>query len=336
MNRQWGFNRTAKETRIVFGVVFMVLLYPLAGFSEDKPAPAITASKSFKLSGYTQFLGTIQETGVDSATVRRMRFSLAGEIIKNLKAKVAIDLVRNPVLIEAQLDAAFSEFAGLRFGQFLVPFGVESAVSTADLDTINRSQPVDKLAPGRDVGTLGRDVGVALTGKISLFDYTVGLFNGTGANKADTNDKKDFAGRLGVKPLEFLSVGASLYKGSYNPAVGTPSTRRDRTGFDAGATFGDVSLKGEFVWALDDATDKRGWFAQAGWFVLPKTIQVLAKFDSFDKNVSAANDRTSLYTFGLNWFIADRTKLQVNFEYLRKESGRMANQALLVQFQAGF
>jgi phosphate-selective porin len=314
----------------------MALLYPLAGFSEDKPAPAITASKSFKLTGYTQFFGTIQETGVDSAAVRRARFSLSGEIIKNLKAKVAIDLVRSPVLVEVQLDAAFSEALNLRFGQFLVPFGVESAVSTADLDTINRSQPVDKLAPGRDVGTLGRDVGVALTGKISLFDYTVGLFNGTGANKADTNDKKDFAGRLGVRPLDFLSVGASLYKGSYNTAVGTPSNRRDRTGLDAEATFGDLSLKGEYVWAIDDATDKRGWFAQAGWFVLPKTIQVLAKFDSFDKNVSAVSDRMSLYTFGLNWFFAERTKLQVNFESLRTESGRMANQTLLVQFQAGF
>jgi phosphate-selective porin OprO/OprP len=336
MKRQRGFNRTAKETRIAFCVVFMALLYPLAGLSEDKPVPAVTASKAFKLSGYAQLLGTIQESGVDSAAVRRLRFALSGEIVKNLKAKFTIDVVRSPVLIDAQLEAAFSEALNLRFGQFLVPFGVESSVSTADLDTINRSQPVDKLAPGRDIGTLGRDVGLALTGKISLFDYTVGVFNGTGANKADTNDNKDFAGRLGVRPLEFLSVGASLYKGSYNTSVGAPSTRRDRTGFDAGATFGDVSLKGEYVWAVDDATDKRGWFAQAGWFVLPKTFQVLAKFDSFDKNVSAANDRTSLYTFGLNWFFAERTKLQVNFEYLRNESGRMANQALLVQFQAGF
>jgi phosphate-selective porin OprO and OprP len=329
-------NDPAKVIKIIVWAAILLATRAFAGFGEDKPAPAVTAGKAFKLSGYTQILGTIQESGVDSAAVRRARFSLAGEIIKNLKAKFTIDVVRSPVLIDAQLDATFSEALNLRFGQFLVPFGVESSVSTADLDTINRSQPVDKLAPGRDIGTLGRDVGLALTGKYSLFDYTVGVFNGTGANKADTNDKKDFAGRLGIRPLEFLSVGASLYKGSYNTAVGAPSTRRDRTGIDAALIVGDVSVKGEFIWAVDDRIDKRGWFVQGGLFVLPKTIQVLAKFDAFDKDASAANDRTNLYTLGLNWFFADRTKIQVNYEYLRNESGRMANQSLLVQFQAGF
>jgi len=326
----------AAGKRLVFFAAVILSTGVLAGFGEDKPTPAVTASKALKLSGYTQLLGTVQESGVDSLSVRRSRFTLAGEILKNLKAKVAIDIVRSPVLVEAQFDAVFTDFAGLRFGQFLVPFGVESSVSTAELDMINRSQPVEKLAPGRDVGTLGRDVGLALTGKISLFDYTVGVFNGTGANKADTNDKKDFAGRLGIRPLEFLSVGASLYKGSYSATAGAPLTRRDRTGIDAGLTCGTVSLKGEYIWAVDDATDKRGWFAQAGWFVLPKTLQVLAKFDGFDKDISAASDRTNLFTIGLTWFFADRTKIQVNYEYLRKESGRMVNQALLVQFQAGF
>jgi phosphate-selective porin OprO/OprP len=336
MTKQKRLNEPAKGKRTFFFAAIIVSISTLAGFGEDKPAPAVTAGKAFKLAGYTQLLGTVQESGVDSLAVRRSRFTLAGEILKNLKAKVAVDIVRSPVLVEAQFDAVFTEFASLRFGQFLVPFGVESAVSTADLDMINRSQPVDKLAPGRDIGTLGRDVGLALTGKFSLFEYTAGVFNGAGANKADTNDKKDFAGRFGLRPLEFLSVGASLYKGSYSATVGAPSVRRDRTGIDAGLTFGNVSLKGEYIRAVDDATDKRGWFAQAGWFVLPKTLQVLAKFDGFDKDTAAANDRTNLSTIGLNWFFADRTKIQVNYEYLRNESGRMVNRSLLVQFQAGF
>jgi len=332
----WPFQAAAKLKHVLSLFAAGIFACAVSGLAEDKPAPAVTASKAFKLSGYTQLLGSILETGSDSLAVRRSRFSLSGEILKNLKAKVTIDVVRSPVLVDAQFDAVFSESAGLRFGQFLVPFGIESGVSTADLGTINRSQAVDKLAPGRDVGTLGRDVGLAVTGKYSIFDYTAGFFNGAGANKAETNDKKDFAGRIGLRPFEFLTLGTSLYKGLYSASLGAPITRRDRTGLDVGLAVGTVSLKGEFLWAVDDATDKQGWFVQGGWFILPKTLQFMVKVDGFDKDSTAANNRTNLYTLGLNWIFADKTKIQVNYEYLRNETGGKINQALLVQFQAGF
>ncbi|MCX6564958.1 MAG: porin [Candidatus Aminicenantes bacterium] len=322
---------------VIFTLLAATLAMIPAAFAEDKPVPpAVTAGKAVKLSGYTQILGTLQKAGQDSLTVRRSRFSLSADLLKNFKAKFAIDVVRTPVLVDAMVDVIFAEYANLRFGQFMVPFGVESVTSTADLDTINRSQPVDKLAPGRDIGTLGRDVGVMMTGKVSVFDYSVGLFNGSGANKADTNDEKDFAGRVGVKPVDFLTVGASLYKGKYNSVVGAALDRRDRTGIDAAVALGDVSLKGEYIWGVDGKTDRRGWFVQAGWFVLPKQLQILAKFDAYDKDVDRADDGTNLYTAGLNWIFSDKTKIQLNYEYLRNELSQTVNQALLVQFQAAF
>src|SRR4030042_3522417 len=74
--------------RLIFMEVFMLksiftllaaglALIP-AGFAEEEKAapPAITASKAFKLSGFTPILGTVQKTGVDSVTVRRVRFTL--------------------------------------------------------------------------------------------------------------------------------------------------------------------------------------------------------------------------------------------------------------------
>lgn len=309
-----------------------------AGFAEEEKAapPAITASKAFKLSGFTHILGTVQKTGVDSVTVRRVRFTLAAEILKNLKAKIQVDAVKAPILIDAQFDFIFSEFAALRFGQFYVPFGVESTTSTSSLDMINQSLAVEKLAPGRDTGTQGRDIGAILTGKYSVFNYNFGLFNGPGANKAETNDQKDFAGRLGITPFDFLSVGASYYKGKYSATTGVAATRRDKSGIDVGLAFGDASLKGEYLWAVDDKTNKSGWFLQAGWFVLPKKVQVLAKVDAFDINTDIADDGAHLFTAGLNWFLSDKSKIQLNYEYLRNELAQTVNQALLVQFQAGF
>ena len=298
--------------------------------------PSVTAGKTLKLSGVVQILGKKQETGLDSLAIRRARFSLAVDFLKNFKGKFMIDAVRSPILIEAQVDYTFSEFAGLRFGQFYVPFGFESTTSASDLDTINYAQAAEKLAPGRDLGTFGRDVGAILTGSYSIFDYSVGLFNGQGANKADTNEKKDFAGRLRLKPFKSLSFGASLYKGLYSPAAGTPAVVRDRTGLDAVFVLGDASLKGEYVWAVDDTIHKSGWFVRAGYFLIPKKIQVLGMWDAFDKNTDVADDRVSVYTAGLNWFFSDRTKVQLNYEYTRSESAQTVNRALLIQFQAGF
>jgi len=333
---------SAKSEKRIGAVLFTLLASALtlipAGFAEEpKPAPPpVTSSAAFKLSGYSHILGTIRKTGVDAVSVRRVRFTLAAEIVKNLKAKVQVDVGRAPSLIDAQFDYTFSEFAALRFGQFYVPFGVESTTSTASLDFINQTLAVEKIAPGRDVGTQGRDVGAILTGKYSIFDYNFGLFNGPGANKAETNDSKDFAGRLGIKPFDFLSVGASYYTGKFCATSGGSAVRRDKSGFDVGLAFGGVSLKGEYLRAYDDKTNKNGWFVQAGWFVLPKTAQILAKYDEYDANIDKANDGLRLYTAGVNWFFTDKTKIQFNYEYLRNELSQTVNQSFLLQLQTGF
>lgn len=324
--------------RLVFALLAAALTLVPAGFAEEKKpeAPAVTSSTAFKLSGYAHILGTVQKTGYDTVSVRRVRFTMSAEILKNLKAKVQVDVGRAPSLVDAEFNYKFSDFLGLRFGQFYVPFGVESTTSTAALDFINQSIAVEKLAPGRDIGTQGRDVGAILTGKYSIFDYNFGLFNGPGANKTETNDEKDFASRFGIKPFDFLSVGASFYRGQATLTTGAPTVARNKTGFDAALSFGDVSLKGEYIRATDDKIDKDGWFVQAGWFVLPKKVQVLAKYDQLDTNLDAAKDGLRLFTAGVNWFFSDKSKIQFNYEYLRNEKSETVNQAFLVQLQTGF
>jgi len=319
--------------------MIMIVLGIGAGFvsAEDtKESPAVTAANALKLSGYAQLLYTGQDSGLDGFTLRRARFSLSGELLKNVRFKLQFDAAKSPALYDAQIDFTLQEKASLRIGQFKVPFSLESLTSSSDLDTVNRSQPVSKLAPGQDIGSSGRDIGAAAYGKIAFIEYTVGVFNGAGMNKADTNEQKDLAGRIVVRPFQFLAIGASVYDGSYSASVGAAPVVRDRAGLEMAFLYQGWSLKGEWIQAEDDQTMKRGWYFQAGYHFLPKTLQGILKVDSFDPDTAAAQDGTKVWTAGLNWFLSGKTKLQVNLEIHKNEAGKTTNTVFLTQFQAAF
>jgi phosphate-selective porin OprO/OprP len=314
----------------------IVLLAAAASAQDQSPVPAVTSSRAFKLTGYTQVLSTTQSAGLDGLAVRRARFSLAGEILKNVKIKVQVDLLKSPVLLDAQIDWTLAKAAVVRFGQFKIPFSLESSTSSADLDSIDRSQVVNKIAPGWDIGSFGRDLGLVLTGQASVFEYSVGAFNGAGINKADTNDHKDLAARLVARPVEGLSLGGSFYDGLTSTAAAAPRTTRRRIGVEAAWITERFTFKAEYLRATDAAASRDGGYVQAAGFVVPKKCQVLLKYDVYDKDRAAAGDRVGAYTAGLNWFLAERSKLQVNYLVFRGESSLTLNRVFEVQFQLGF
>jgi phosphate-selective porin len=328
--------RAALATVLAVTVIFSAALNAAA--QEKQDAPAVTAGKALKLSGATQLLAAYWKDDVDSFSVRRARFTLSGELLKSLRYKATVDMAKTPTLLDALVE--FDALAGLSFraGQFLVPFSLESVTSVSDLDTINRSQVVNALSPGRDIGTQGRDVGAIAFGRISIVEYTVGLVNGSGINKADANDQKDLAGRVLARPLAGLTVGASLYRGDQRAAAAETSVVRHREGLEVAFLRGPASFKAEYIHAKDGDLSRSGWYAQGGWFVLKDTLQAVVKFDSLDHDRALAGDRRDVLTAGCTWFIAGRTKLQVNFENHRPEggSGLASTYGLLAQFQAAF
>lgn len=306
-------------------------------FSEEKKdQSAIVASKSLNLSAYTQFQYSYWDTGANSFLIRRARVTLAGEILKNILYKIQVDAVKSPLLLDAQVEFKIIPQAILKVGQFKVPFSLENLTSSSDLDTINRSQAEEKLCPGRDIGSQGRDIGAVLTGKFTRVEYTLGIFNGSGINKTDNNDMKDVAARVILSPLDALSCGASFYKGKYSSSLDAPPVRRDRVGLELYLHKGDLSLKGEYIFAKDDVISKSGWYLQAGYFFIPKKLQSVLKFDSYDKDRGMADDQKDIITLGVNWFLSGKTKFQVNYEIYREESGKVSDQAVLALFQAGF
>lgn len=330
--------RTKMKTWPTAGILAGVLLFSAAASpaEEKKEPPAVTSSRALKLSGYTQLLYTAQDSGLDGFTLRRARLTLSADLLKNVHFKLQVDAVKTPALMDAQIEFGFNEAASLRIGQLKVPFSQESLTSSGDLDTINRSQPVSKMSPGQDIGASGRDIGAVIFGKTSVIGYTVGVFNGAGINKADTNKEKDWAGRLLVHPASFLTLGASLYDGMSSPSAYVPPVKRDRAGVEIAVLHDAFSFKGEFIQAADDEIIRKGWYLQAGYFFMPKTLQGIFKVDSYDKDTKTDLDRSDLWTLGLNWFLTEKTKLMINLELTKDESGKTANTALLAQFQAAF
>jgi len=319
----------------VFVLAFLLLSGSSSGQDKKEPPP-VTSSLSFRLSGYTQFLYTYWDKGVDTMAIPRARLTLSGELLKNIRFRIQIDGVKSPALIDANVDFLFNPAYGLRIGQYYVPVSLENNTSDSDMDTILRSLVVIALAPSRDLGSQGRDIGAMFMGQYSIAEYYLGVFNGSGINKADTNKAKDVAGRLILHPLKSLAVGGSFYKGRNNPVQNGPDLTRDRLALEAAWLPGRFSLKGEFISAKDDLTSKSGWYLQGGYFVLPKKLQAIVKWDTYDKDRDVSADRADLLTLGANWFIWGKTKLMVNYGLYRGEGEGTTNQAISVQFQAAF
>ena len=175
----------------------------------------------------------------------------------------------------------------------------------------------------------GRDIGIQLSGKLVkvderyLLNYYVGLFNGAGINVADSNEAKDIAGRLVLHPFKGFDIGASYYNGWDRWATGTPSVvanhNRTRLGEEVSYKYKLLSLQGEYIQGQDgDVTElnkkvvplnRNGWYALAGYFVVPKKLQLLARYDTYTPNtinneslVKGSTTEITYYMGGINYY----------------------------------
>ncbi len=152
--------------------------------------------------------------------IKRARIGLSGTLFKYYDFKVETDFAGG----DATLKDAYINFRGfpdyqLKVGQIKVPFSLEAVSSTKWMHFACRSMVVSNLAPARDYGFMVH--GDPFSG---MLHYALGIFDGTRANKGDTDDDKDFAARLVFSPfkrsknkiIENLSIGSSLTVGHHN------------------------------------------------------------------------------------------------------------------------
>jgi phosphate-selective porin len=321
------------------GAALALVLVLAGGLSaqDQKETSPVTSAPALRLSGYTQARYAINDFGPDGFQLYRARFGLEGEIFRNIRYKVTFEAARTPQLLDAQIDFTLVKNGYLRVGQFKIPFSQENLLSAADLETINLSQVVNKLVPGRDNGSNGRDIGALADYRFGRWEGMGGLFNGSGINKADPDEKKDFALRATWGSPSSLRVGASVYLGHTIPVVAdSPILKRNRYGLEATWTCSDFLVKAEFVYGQDGDLSADGFYVLGGYFLLPKKVQVVARCDFYDKDLDVAGSANTILLAGVNWFFTSRTKLQVNLELAKPAGQSLDFSALLAQFQVGF
>lgn len=249
----------------------------------------------------------------------------------------------------------------LAIGQMKPPFGMERFTSDAVLDTIDRSQPTDRLIPNgglprsfaRDVGVQW-DCGAAGRG----WSWAVGLFLGNGALvEPYRNNGPLLAARAShrwvLPKTGSLQVGAAFSARrdrdiDFSNAL--PGTRplgvdhfrgRDtRWDIEAALDAGRWRLRSEVLGASLSGADgqpgisARGWYAQATCVLGPRW-EAVAKFEFLDPN-RQVTDRHDIgwATLGINHFLrGHREKVQADLVIKRSRVGSASVHTLLLQYQ---
>jgi len=318
----------------------------------NKKSFAASVSRFIQLSGYTQlrYLAMEERESINGFDIRRARLDIKGSITPYFAYRMQTDFAGLKVkLLDAYGEIRLKDYFSITAGQFKIPFSMENLASSNKLEMIDRSQVVEALvARGKDkIGNQnGRDIGVQVGGGfwknngIPLVEYRLSVFNGSGINIADTtNNAKDIAGRLVLNPAKGLSFGGGYY-GGYGTAIkpDEEGTKQGRTryGIEASYVRSRFSVRGEYIEGRDQATERAGWYLQAGYFVIPQKLQLLAKYDLFDINTNTDDNTSISYVFGGNYNFNNWSRIQIFYTYRAEQIESIINNYLAVQFQIGF
>ena len=319
----------------------------------NKKSFQVSAARLLQISGYTQIrYQELDEKGKKNGfDIRRARLDLTGNFTPYLSYKLMADFASSPKLIDAYAEIKIRDYCNITIGQFRVPFSAENLTPVRKFELIDFSQAVEALVlRAKDVigNQNGRDIGIQMGGTLlknganNLIEYRVGVFNGSGINVADTaNEAKDIIGRLVVNPLKGLSVGASYYNGwdkaiKPAPAYVGRSQLHNRFGMEISYTTTRLLLRGEYIQGKDARTKKAGWFALAGYYIIPQKLQIVCKYDTYDPDTSTDLNISTNYVEGVNYNFNSWSRIQA-FYTIRVEQGpKINNNFLSVQYQIGF
>lgn len=319
---------------------------------EKQKSYSLFATRYMQFSGYiqTRFQSNQQKGVTDGLDIRRARLEVRGDVLPTWEYRLQVDFAGSPKILDAY--AVFKPFDFLKFqaGQFKLPFSADNLMSSAKLEFIDRSQVTEALVSrGKDVlgNNNGRDIGGVIFGSFLkhqdrfIIDYYLGGFNGQGINVTEKNESKDVVGRLVLHPVKGFDIGGGYYNG-WDFLIMKPDTGnfiRHRLVCEMAYSWKWLTLKGEYINGQDGSIRREGFFIQSGFFVWPKKLQLLAKYDQFDPDLKKGGDASRFYIGGFNFFFNEWAKIGLNYSFKNEEKGeekKINNDLIAIQLQIGF
>lgn len=304
-----------------------------------------------RISGFVQgmYQANLSDEGElkdNTLRMRRVRLSVDGNLSKTVSYKIQGDFTRSPMLVDAFIKYKPCREFAIQLGQFKTPFTIESPINPVNLEIFDYGEAVQQLGGYKDVcgvGALGRDLGLMATGslfpvegeegyKYSIVDYSIGVFNGNGANQLDNNNSKDLVGRLDVHPgLKEITLSGSYYYGKYTKDENIDCTRNR---WAAGAQYNDGKflLRGEYIGGktgISDVTTANPYYNSNGYYGVvgynfqagEQKIMPVLRYEHFTKDTGIVNGGTNWYTAGINYWPLKSVNCKLDYSLIQKEAG---------------
>jgi len=286
------------------GLLGIASAVPLAG----QDSTAARGPAPIQLHGFLQvYYRSGDPTTKDGYRLRKADLKFSGEVSPHLRWRVGFDAAklltvgkttsqiadtavlsdvaidqRTRMLQDAALTYTMNHSMWIDMGQQILPLSLEGTISTANVETIERTMFIIERSRAIGLGDI-RDIGVSANGLLAnVLEYHAGLFNetGEGAGTTDPNDQKAVVGRFVVHPpgLTRLQFGGS---GGFQG--GLPASRRERAGSEVQYRDTYVTFRTETMTARDGALRRFGWYGLGA--VRPTShLQFVARYDSWDRD----------------------------------------------------
>lgn len=269
---------------------------------------AVLPAQTPRLNGYVQARETYQEGPGLTATLNRVRVGADGSVGEGFSYRVLVEYEvpagANAAVVslrDAYIRWTSRPGLSITAGQFKAPFSREFLTSISAIETADRSAVVDALAPKRDIGLMGE---YSWRSTVTL---SAGIFNGEGQNQPVNRDSTTMlVSRAAVRILPYLTIAANAARS------GEDSTRY---GADLAAEYHGALVKIEYLGLKRETVsrDDHGWFALAGYRVLP-WVQLVVKREDFERPSLASFSRNRAWTGGVNLDLAaGKVRLTANY-----------------------
>lgn len=250
-------------------------------------------------------------------------------------------------LLDAYIQWNACDWGSIRMGQFKTMVSRQFNTSAAKLQFADRSEVSDYF-------TLGRQHGLA--GEFDLADGKIrlgaGIFNGIsegeGLNVGGVDTK-----HTGVASVRWnaaghidsfeegdvnwsenfvASIGAAFAYSQYEDLAGLVEGDRYVVNVDGNVKVRGISFHTEFFYGNDDVdgaadeVEALGFYAQAGYFLVPKKWEIAARYGYLDcdngnaSGACAGNDNINEVTAGINYYFwKHNLKAQLNYAFVNED-----------------